>query len=72
MRVALLSSGLVPLPPIKGGAVEEYVYQLPRHLRRLGVDAVAIDAKWNGIDVETDNVKAANVNTFLTFLGRQL
>jgi len=62
----------VPLPPIKGGAVEEYVYLLPRHLRRLGVDAVAIDAKWNGIDVETDNVKAANVNTFLTFLGRQL
>jgi len=72
MRVALVSSGLVPLPPTKGGAVEEYVYQLPRRLRRLGVDAVAIDAKWNGIDVETDNVKAANVNTFLTFLGRQL
>jgi len=61
MRVALVSSGLVPLPPIKGGAVEEYVYQLSRHLRRLGVDAVAVDAKWNGIDVETDNVNGAEI-----------
>ena len=61
MRVALVSAGLVPLPPIKGGAVEEYVYQLSRHLRRLGVDAVAIDAKWNGIGVETDNVNGAEI-----------
>ena len=61
MRVALVSSGLVPLPPIKGGAVEEYVYQLSRHLRKLGVDAVAIDAKWNGIDVETDNQNGAAI-----------
>jgi glycosyltransferase involved in cell wall biosynthesis len=61
MRVALVSSGLVPIPPIKGGAVEEYVYQLSRHLRRLGVDAVAVDAKWNGIEVETDNVNGAEI-----------
>jgi hypothetical protein len=61
MRVALVSSGLVPIPPIKGGAVEEYVYQLIRHLRRLGVDAVAIDAKWNGINVETDNVNGTEI-----------
>lgn len=61
MRVALVSSGLVPLPPIKGGAVEEYVYQLSRHLRRLGVDAVAIDARWNSIGVETDNVNGAEI-----------
>ena len=61
MRVALVSSGLVPLPPIKGGAVEEYVYQLSRHLRKLGVHAVAIDAKWNGIDVETDNQNGAAI-----------
>ena len=44
MRVALVSSGLVPVFPIRGGAVEEYVYQLSRYLRRLGVDAVVMDA----------------------------
>jgi glycosyltransferase involved in cell wall biosynthesis len=43
MKVALLSSGLVPLPPLKGGAVEEYVFQLAKHLRTEGIDAVAID-----------------------------
>ena len=57
----MVSSGLVPLPPTKGGAVEEYVYQLPRRLRRLGVDAVAIDARWNSIGVETDNVNGAEI-----------
>jgi len=44
VRVALVSSGLVKLPPVRGGAVEEYVYQLVKHLRRLGVDAVAVDS----------------------------
>lgn len=47
MRVALVSSGLVPVPPIRGGAVEEYVYQLSRYLRRLGIDAVVIDANYD-------------------------
>jgi len=43
MRVAIISSGLISIPPIHGGAVEEYVYQLTRHLRAIGVDAVAVD-----------------------------
>jgi len=47
LKVALVSSGLVPVPPIRGGAVEEYVYQLSRHLRRLGIDAVVIDANYD-------------------------
>lgn len=42
-----MSSGLVPAPPARGGAVEEYVYQLSRHLRKLGVDAVVIDANYD-------------------------
>jgi len=61
MRVALVSSGLVPLPPTKGGAVEEYVYQLARHLRKLGLDAVAVDAKWNGDSMEIENINGAEV-----------
>jgi predicted alpha/beta-fold hydrolase len=44
LRIALVSSGLVPVFPIRGGAVEEYVYQLSRYLRKLGVDAVVMDA----------------------------
>jgi len=48
VRVALVSSGLVRLPPVRGGAVEEYVYQLVKHLRRLGVDAVAVDSTHDG------------------------
>lgn len=48
VRVAVVSSGLVKLPPIQGGAVEEYVYQLVKHLRRLGVDAVAVDSTHSG------------------------
>jgi len=47
-RVAVVSSGLVELPPVRGGAVEEYVYQLVKHLRRLGVDAVAVDSALSG------------------------
>jgi len=43
MKVAIISSGLISIPPIHGGAVEEYVYQLTKHLRALGIDAVAID-----------------------------
>jgi len=48
VRVAVVSSGLVRLPPIRGGAVEEYVYQLVKHLRRLGVDAIAVDSTYDG------------------------
>jgi len=61
MRVALVSSGLVPIPPIKGGAVEEYVYQLAKHLRKLGVDAFAMDAKWGGNSVEVNDVDGVEI-----------
>lgn len=54
MRVALVSSGLIPIPPTRGGAVEEYVYQLSRHLRRLGIDAVVIDANYDSRVVYED------------------
>jgi len=61
MRVALVSSGLVPIPPIKGGAVEEYVYQLAKHLRKLGVDAIAMDAKWGGNSVEVNDINGVSI-----------
>jgi glycosyltransferase involved in cell wall biosynthesis len=61
MRVALVSSGLVSLPPVRGGAVEEYVFQLAKHLRRLGVDAVAVDAKWGGEHVEVKDIDGTEV-----------
>jgi len=54
MSIAILSTGLIPLPPTRGGAVEEYVYQLVRHLRRIGVDAVAVDASDGGRISEED------------------
>jgi len=50
MKVALLSSGLVPLPPVRGGAVEEYVFQLSKNLRKLGVEAIAIDFTFSDSD----------------------
>ncbi|WP_448578964.1 glycosyltransferase family 4 protein [Thermosphaera sp.] len=61
MRVALVSSGLVPVPPIKGGAVEEYVYQLSRHLRKLGVKAAIIDANYNSDEVIYENINGAEI-----------
>jgi starch synthase len=61
LKVALVSSGLVPLPPTRGGAIEEYVYQLSRHLRRLGVDAVAVDAKYCGDRVVYDSINGARI-----------
>lgn len=61
MRVALVSSGLVPVPPVKGGAVEEYVYQLSRHLRMLGVDAVAVDADHYSDKVVYEDVDGAQI-----------
>jgi len=47
VKVAIVSSGLVGIPPTRGGAVEVYVYQLTRHLRALGMDAIAIDFTLN-------------------------
>jgi glycosyltransferase involved in cell wall biosynthesis len=61
MRIALVSSGLVSIPPIKGGAVEEYVYQLAKHFRKLGVDAIAMDAKWGGSSVEVNDVNGVEI-----------
>ena len=61
MRVALVSSGLIPIPPTRGGAVEEYVYQLSRHLRRLGIDAVVIDANYDSSRVVYEDVNGAQV-----------
>ena len=60
MRVALVSSGLIPIPPTRGGAVEEYVYQLSRNLRRLGIDAVVIDANY-GSRVVYEDVNGAQI-----------
>ena len=61
MKVALVSSGLVPVPPTRGGAIEEYVYQLSRHLRRLRVDAVAIDANYDSDKVVYEDINGAQI-----------
>ena len=61
MRVALVSSGLIPAPPARGGAVEEYVYQLSRHLRRLGVDAVVIDANYDNDKLVYEEFNGAQI-----------
>jgi len=61
LRVALVSSGLVPVPPIRGGVIEEYVYQLSRHLRRFGIDAVVIDANYDSSRVVYEDVNGSQV-----------
>ncbi|MEM1831723.1 MAG: glycosyltransferase family 4 protein [Desulfurococcaceae archaeon] len=38
MRVIELSTDRLPSPPLKGGAIERYVYQISRELSRLGVE----------------------------------
>ncbi|MEM4847437.1 MAG: glycosyltransferase family 4 protein [Thermosphaera sp.] len=50
MKVALISSGLLPVPPRKGGAVELYVLKLCEALRRLGVEAYVVDRLWSNIN----------------------
>lgn len=47
MKVALVSSGLLPIPPRRGGAIEFYVLKLCEALRKLGVEAYVIDRHWN-------------------------
>ena len=72
MRVALLSSGLIPVPPVRGGAVEEYVYQLSRHLRRFGVDAVVIDANYDDdklVYEELNGAQIVRIPTAKPFIG---
>jgi hypothetical protein len=61
MRVALVSSGLVPWPPTRGGAVDEYVYQLARHLRKFDLDAIAVDARWSVSSMEVEDIHGAEV-----------
>ena len=72
MRIALVSSGLVPVPPVRGGAVEEYVYQLSRHLRRFGVDAVVIDANYDDnklVYEELNGAQIVRIPTAKPFIG---
>jgi len=72
LRVALVSSGLVPVPPVRGGAVEEYVYQLSRHLRRFGVDAVVIDANYDDdklVYEELNGAQIVRIPTAKPFIG---
>jgi glycosyltransferase involved in cell wall biosynthesis len=63
MRVALLSSGLVPVPPRAGGAVEEYVFQLAKHLRLLDVEAFVVDSIDKNISImdHTSGVPIARI-----------
>jgi glycosyltransferase involved in cell wall biosynthesis len=72
LRVALVSSGLIPVPPIRGGAVEEYVYQLSRHLKRFGVDAVVIDANYDDdklVCEELNGAQIVRIPTAKPFIG---
>jgi starch synthase len=72
LRVVLVSSGLVPVPPVRGGAVEEYVYQLSRHLRRFGVDAVVIDANYDDnklVYEELNGAQIVRIPTAKPFIG---
>ncbi|MDW8083047.1 MAG: glycosyltransferase family 4 protein [Sulfolobales archaeon] len=46
VTVGLISSGLVPVPPKRGGAVELYVYKLCEALRNLGIRSYVIDRTW--------------------------
>jgi glycosyltransferase involved in cell wall biosynthesis len=72
LRVALISSGLIPIPPVRGGAVEEYVYQLSRHLRRFGVDAVVIDANYDDnklVYEELNGAQIVRIPTTKPFIG---
>gem|GEM_PF-4312549 len=53
--------GALSLPPVKGGAVEEYVYQLARHLKALRV------VLWLSTDLKDDKpvVEEVGGTTFL-------
>jgi len=48
MKTCLISSGVIRVPPKYGGAVEQYVYQIARNLKNLGVDVDIIDAQFFG------------------------
>jgi len=44
VRVAVVSSGLVRLPPMRDGAVEEYVHQLVKHSKNT-CDTAAVNTQ---------------------------
>jgi len=44
VRVALVSSGIIPIPPIKGGGVEAHIFNLAKALSRLNVEVEIIDS----------------------------
>jgi spore coat protein SA len=62
MRIAIMSSGLVALPPVQGGAVEEYVFQLTKHLKRRGTEIVAFDRAAPGDAEKTIEVDGVPVH----------
>ena len=64
MKVALVSSGLLPVPPRRGGAVELYVLKLCEALRRLDVEAYVIDRLWNNTN-KSDHIVRVKVPTLV-------
>ncbi|MEM1582671.1 MAG: glycosyltransferase family 4 protein [Candidatus Bathyarchaeia archaeon] len=64
MNVTLISSGLLPVPPRRGGAVELYVLKLCEALRRLGVEAYVIDRLWNNTN-KSDHIVRVKVPTLV-------
>ncbi|MEM2196919.1 MAG: glycosyltransferase family 4 protein [Sulfolobales archaeon] len=64
MNVTLISSGLLPVPPRRGGAVELYVLKLCEALRKLGVEAYVIDRLWNNTN-KSDHIVRVKVPTLV-------
>jgi glycosyltransferase involved in cell wall biosynthesis len=65
LKVFIVSSGWVPLPPEKGGAVENYVCNVVKYCRKLGVNAIAVDSQINrnkkGIEMDLVTFEDENV-----------
>jgi len=56
IKVCLISSGLIKVPPRYGGAVERYVYYTSKSLGTLGVEADVIDAKYSAKDPDEERM----------------
>jgi len=69
MRICLISSGVIRVPPKYGGAVERYVYQVARNLRNLGVSADIIDARFFGDELQDEENELRIVRLEMPFRG---
>lgn len=68
MKIAIVTAGVLPVPPVKGGAVENLIYSIITENEK-ALNPISIDVYGVGV---CDNVTCNNINTKYKFINKNL